>query len=57
MSLLTNRAIPASEINAGEAETLLETARTAKPRTEAEFTNRDRDLERARRMRAMSRNA
>ncbi|GAB4143802.1 MAG: F0F1 ATP synthase subunit epsilon [Planctomycetaceae bacterium] len=54
VSLLTNRAIPASEIVASEADELLQEALNSKPRTELEFANRDRDQFRARRMRAMA---
>lgn len=57
ISLLTNRAIPAADVDAREAEELLQQALASKPRTETEIANRERDQQRARRMIAMSKRA
>jgi F-type H+-transporting ATPase subunit epsilon len=54
VSLLTNRAIPAGKIDRGEAERLLEEAAKKPGRTDVERVIKERDLERGRRMLAMS---
>jgi len=50
VSLLTNRALTAQEIDPQEAETMLSKASASVPTTDLEFTSRDREQERARRM-------
>lgn len=50
VSLLTNRALAASELDAAEAQELLREAGELRPRSDNEFAARDRDLERGRRM-------
>ncbi len=57
ISLLTNRAIPAAEISAKEADELLQEALASKPGNDAEMAKRERDQLRARRMLAMSKRA
>lgn len=54
VSLLTHRALPVGQLDAAEAEALLEEALRTTPRTEAEFAARDRDLQRGRRMRSLA---
>lgn len=54
VSLLTNRAIPAGQIDAEEARRLLEEGAKKPARTDVEYAIKERDLERGRRMLAMS---
>lgn len=54
VSLLTNRALPSTQLNPREAEQLLREALQQRPRSEAEFILRDRQLERARQMKALA---
>lgn len=54
VSLLTNRAMPVGDLDANEAETMLTEASAARPTTDEEFAARDRELERARRMRSLA---
>jgi F-type H+-transporting ATPase subunit epsilon len=54
VSLLTNRAIPAGKIDADEARRLLDDAARKPGRTDVEYALKERDLERGRRMLAMS---
>ena len=55
VSLLTNRAIPAAEVSAEEGRRLLDEAAKKPASTDVEWTIKERDLERGRRMLAMSR--
>ncbi|MEX0702245.1 MAG: F0F1 ATP synthase subunit epsilon [Planctomycetales bacterium] len=55
VSLLTNRAVPANELNAAEAEELLREALARVPHSDEEFQAKARDQHRARRMAALSR--
>ncbi|MBM84105.1 MAG: F0F1 ATP synthase subunit epsilon [Planctomycetaceae bacterium] len=50
VSILTDRAMPSNEIDRAEAQAALETANSRIPTTDEEFTSKQRDLERARRM-------
>jgi F0F1-type ATP synthase epsilon subunit len=50
VSLLTNRALPAEEIKAHDAEELLKQANARVAKTDLESAARTRDQERARRM-------
>ena len=50
VSLLTNRAIPADEIDTAEAEALLKKTRETVAKGDSEIAAKDRDQERARRM-------
>lgn len=54
VSILTSRAIPVHEIDSDEADELLKDATSRVPTTDAEFESKDRDLERARRMKALA---
>lgn len=54
VTLLTDRALPRDEINAGEASTKLQEAFSRIARTPAEAEARERDQERARQMLAMA---
>lgn len=54
VSLLTNRTVPTSELDADEAEALLAEATASRPTTDAEFAAKERDIERARRMRGLA---
>ena len=54
VSLLTNRTIPTAELDADEADALLTEAAASRPITDAEFAAKERDLERARRMRGLA---
>lgn len=55
VSLLTHRAVPVEAIDVAEAEGLLEKTRGNIAKGEAEFTGRERDQQRARRMLALAR--
>jgi F-type H+-transporting ATPase subunit epsilon len=55
VTLLTNRAVPAEEIDRRSAEERLREANSLKPTTPSEFAAKSRDLERARRLVAMAR--
>ena len=55
VSLLTDRAIPAEELKADDAAAMLQSTQERKPTTDEEFKEKDRDLERARRMIAIAR--
>jgi len=57
VSVLTNRSMDASEIDAREAEAQLQDAIQRVPTTEHEFVAKARDQERARRMLSMTRSA
>jgi len=54
VSLLTNRAVAAADVDAAEADALLDEARHMQPRNEEQFAARERNLERARRMKAVA---
>jgi len=54
VSILTNRAMPAGEIDAGEARELLKKASAQVPTSELELAAKFRDQERARRMQELS---
>jgi F-type H+-transporting ATPase subunit epsilon len=54
VSLLTNRALAADQINADEAAEQLRDASQRVPTTDPEFQSKERDQERARRMLAMT---
>ena len=54
VSLLTNQAIPLEAVDSEAAAELLQEAQQRKPTTDEEFTEKDRDLDRARRMLAVS---
>jgi F-type H+-transporting ATPase subunit epsilon len=54
-SVLTNRALPPSRINAAEAEQQLQQALATVPTTEPEFQAKARDQERARKLLALAR--
>ena len=54
VSLLTDRAIPTHEVDLSSAEEQLVAARSLKPATEQEFTEKDRSLQRARRLVALA---
>lgn len=54
VSLLTNRTIPTAELDADEADALLAETAASRPTTDAEFAAKERDLERARRMRGLA---
>lgn len=55
VTLLTNRSLPADQVDAEEARMLLETANEKVATTESEFLAKSRDLERARQMLALAR--
>lgn len=55
VSILTNRAIPAGQIKASEAEALLEQASSRVATTDLDFAQKERDQLRARRMIAIAR--
>ena len=50
VSLLTNRAIPVDQLDAAEAEALLEKSRAIIAKGDTEIAAKERDQERARRM-------
>lgn len=54
VSLLTHKAVPAKDVKADEAKTLLDEAIKRPALTDAEFAARDRDMLRARRMLAIT---
>ena len=54
VSLLTNRAIPSTEVDAADAEKQLVSAKESKPKTDEEFADKARDLERAQRLVALA---
>ncbi|MCL4109591.1 UNVERIFIED_CONTAM: hypothetical protein GTU68_049184 [Idotea baltica] len=54
VSLLTNRALPQSEIDSADADQQLASAIGKKPVSDDEFAEKDRDLERARRLVALA---
>ena len=54
VTLLTNRSVPASEIDVQQAEQLLEDSSKQVATTDVEFANRERDQQRARRMLSMA---
>lgn len=54
VSLLTHRALPAASVSASQAEQQLQEALSRKPKSPTEFTAKDRDTLRARRMLAMA---
>jgi F-type H+-transporting ATPase subunit epsilon len=54
VSLLTDRAIPATEVDASNAAEQLVSARSLKPTTEQAFAEKDRELQRARRLVALA---
>ena len=54
VTLLTNRAVPASELDVQQAEQLLEDASKQVATSDVEIANRHRDQQRARRMLAMA---
>lgn len=55
VSILTNRAIPAASLDAGKAEQELQSVIARKPKSTAEFSAKERDQLRARRMLALAR--
>lgn len=55
VSVLTNRAVPAHELSAADAEARLQEASTRPARTDAEYAAKERELMRARRMAALAR--
>ena len=54
VSLLTNRALLSDQLDPAEAEQLLREALQQRPKNDAEFLLRDRQLERARRMKTLT---
>lgn len=57
VSLLTNRAMPAGEVDSSNAEEQLTEVKGRKPTSDDEFVEKDRDLERARRLVALAKKA
>ena len=55
VSVLTNRAVPAHELSASDAEARLQEASARPARTDAEYAAKERELMRARRMAALAR--
>ena len=55
VSLLTDRALPFGEIDGGDAERQLQAARETRATSDAQISARHRDVERARRLLALSR--
>lgn len=55
VSIMTNQAIPAEEVDSSSAEQQLNELNNRIPTTDAEFTEKDRDLQRVRQLLAIGR--